>query len=318
LDHLDRLPVGLPALRLGENATPLVSGGPAVLLKHEELLPTGSFKARGASVMVGLARSLQIDSMVVDSSGNAGLAAAAYAHAASIPIEVFVPQGTDTAKIAAMSGYGASVNVVKGDRESAARAARSKADSPGVWYASHAHQPAFHHGVKTLAYELAAAMSDEADMSNGPDMSDEPAPSLPTEPSAVMVPAGNGTLVIGLWLGYKELIAAGLVESMPRIIAVQAESCAPLAGLVPRGTTAATGIAIARPPRLGQVRAVLSASGGGVVTVTEEQLASALDDLRSGGALVGPTGAVAWAGWKECRDRLGSRGDAVVVVLTGA
>jgi threonine synthase len=305
------LPVGRPPLRLGENATPLRSGGPGVLLKHEEQLPTGSFKARGAAAMIGLARSLEIESMVVDSSGNAGLAAAAYAHAASIPIEVFVPEGTDTAKIGAMGRYGATVNVAGGDRESAARAARAKADSPGVWYASHAHQPAFHHGVKTLAFELAAQMSDEAEMS------DEAGTSISAEPSAVMVPAGNGTLVIGLWLGYRELIVAGRVASMPRIVAVQAESCAPLAGLAPRGTTAATGIAIPRPPRLGQVRAVLSASGGGVVTVTEEQIASALDDLRSGGTLVGPTGAVAWAGWREYENRLGSGGDPVVVVLTG-
>jgi threonine synthase len=266
-------------------------------VKREDLLPTGSFKARGAAVMVALARDLHVESMVVDSSGNAGVAAAAYAQAASIHTEVYVPVGTDPAKVEAVRRFGAEVRVVGHDRQATAEAARRRVESSGAWYASHAHQPAFHHGVKTLAYELAGG------------------PGAP--PSTVVVAAGNGTLVIGLWIGFRELLRLGRLSAAPRIVAVQSANCAPLAGLHPRGPTVAGGIAIARPARFGQIRAALSASRGGVVTVSEDQIGRAVIELSERGMEASPTGSVAWAGWTQAADH-GPRADGpVVVVLSG-
>ncbi len=150
------------------------------------------------------------------------------------------------------------------------------------------------HGVKTLAYELWEQLG-------GP-------------PGRVVVPAGNGTLVLGLWLGFRELGARGYVPRLPAIVAVQAERCAPLAGRRPAGPTAATGIAIAHPPRGGEARAAIVASGGAVVTVSEEELESACRDLAGMGIRVEPTAATAWAAALP-PDR---RDGATVIVLTGA
>ena len=218
--------------------------------------------------------------------------------AASIPIEVFLPDDTDDSRVAAVRGYGAAVHLVPGGREAAAAAARKAVVSSEAWYASHAHQPSFHHGVKTLAFEVASATQDDP-------------------PEAVVVPAGNGTLVIGLWLGFRELARSGRLDAPPRIVAVQAELCAPLAGLAGAGPTAASGIAIARPPRLSQVRGAIHASGGSVLTVSERQIATAVDDLADRGTATGPTGAVAWAGWLEHGKGIRRCDRPVVVVSSG-
>jgi threonine synthase len=161
-------------------------------------------------------------------------------------------------------------------------------EGTGAWYASHVYRPEFAHGVKTLAFELYEQLG-------GP-------------PGTVVVPAGNGTLVLGSWLGFRQL-GAGL----PRIVAVQAERCAPLAGLAPGGPTAASGIAIADPPRRTEVRAALLATGGGVVTVAEDALEPARADLVRLGLAVEPTAAAAWAAVPA----LDATPEPVVVVLTG-
>jgi threonine synthase len=193
-----------------------------------------------------------------------------------------------------MVASGARVVVVRGDRSVAAEAAHEAVRASGAWYASHVYRPEFVHGVKTLAFELWEQLG-------GP-------------PATVVVPAGNGTLVQGLWLGFRALAAHGHVARLPAIVAVQAERCAPLAGLTPGGPTAASGIAIASPPRLGELRAVVLATGGRVVTVPEEALQPARAELARMGMAVEPTAAAAWAA-------TGGLGDAtapVVVVLTGS
>jgi threonine synthase len=248
--------------------------------------------------MVGVAAGLGVDRLVADSSGNAGKAVAAYASAAGMAAEVFVPASTDPAKVGAMEEHGAHVVVVSGDRSEVARAARARVESGAGWYASHVYQPSFHHGVKTLAFELF-----------------EQVPGVET--GTVVVPAGNGTLVIGLWLGFRELQACGRVTRVPSLVAVQAERCAPLAGLAPSGPTAATGIAIPDPPRAGPVRAAVMASGGRVVAVAEEAITGARASLARVGVDVEATAAAGWAGMAVL-DRAGfGLAPPVVVVVTG-
>jgi threonine synthase len=248
---------------------------------------TGSFKDRGAAAMLGVARELGVDRVVVDSSGNAARAVAHFGSRLGMQVSVFVPSSTSAEVLASLEALGASV-MAAGDREGAARAARTHVSSTGAWYASHVYQPAFHHGVKTLAYELA-----------------------PLEPEVVVVPAGNGTLVLGLWLGFREL---GLI---PRIVAVQAAQCAPLAGRAPRGPTAATGIAIPVPPRLPQVRAAVLATGGSFRLAAEADLVPAQQDLARMGFEVSLTSAAVWAGLGQGARLPGGVGGPVVVVLSG-
>lgn len=274
--------------------TPLVPARPGLWCKLEYVSPTRSFKDRGAVVMISGAADRGVGRVVADSSGNAGTAVAAYAGRAGMEAEVFVPEATPAARVAAIEGFGARVVLVPGDRAAAAGAARAAVERTGAWYASHVYRPAFVHGVKTLAYELWEQLG-------------EP-------PGRVVVPAGNGTLILGLWLGFRELAAHGQVARLPAIVAVQAERCAPLAGRRPAGPTAATGIAIACPPRGGEARAAVVASRGAVLTVSEEELESARRDLAGMGMRVEPTAAAAWAAARPA-DR---REQPTVVVLSGA
>jgi threonine synthase len=281
---------------LGEGMTPLVEAEPGVLLKLDHISPTGSFKDRGAAVLVSVAADIGARTVVADSSGNAGKAVAAYAARAGLPAEIYVPSGTPPAKTAAAQASGAEVVVVDGDRAAAATAARARVLDESSFYASHVYQPAFVHGVKTIAYEIWEQLGGAA-------------------PGTVIVPAGNGTLVQAMWLGFTQLRKAGRAARPPRIIAVQAERCAPLAGHSPSGeATAATGIAIAKPPRGGDVRAAVLASGGAVVTVPEEGLETARVDLARKGIAVEITSAAVWAAW---RARPPAADGPVVIVLTG-
>ena len=290
------LPPGAASVDLGMCVTPVSEVRPGVFLKADQEHPTGSFKDRGASVMIGVAARLGVDSVVVDSSGNAGRAAAAHAGRAGLACTVFVPAGTSPEKLSEISGYGATVVEVPGGRAAAAAAAQEEVRASGRWYASHVHQPLFHHGVKTLAFELF-----------------EQIPGL--DGGEVIVPAGNGTLVLGLWLGFGELVALGRLRCRPALVAVQADRCPPLAGLpVLSPVTSAAGIAIPVPPRAGQIRAAVLASGGRVVTVSEDAIGAARAELSGMGLEVDATGAVAWAA--RTQEGEGRRAPSVVV-LTG-
>jgi threonine synthase len=277
------LPVAPPTAA----SSPPIEVRPGLWFKGEMQQETGTFKDRGAAAMLGVGRALGVDRVAADSSGNAARAVAHFGARLGMEVSVFVPASTAPEVVAVLERLGASV-VSVGDREGAARAARAHVRATGAWYGSHVYQPAFHHGVKMLAYELASL-----------------------EPAAVVVPAGNGTLVLGLWLGFREL------DQMPRIIAVQAEQCAPLAGRAPRGPTAATGIAIAVPPRLPQVRAAVLASRGSFLLAKEADLVPAQRDLAEMGFDVSLTSAAVWAGLGRGTKVPAGTGGPVVVVLSG-
>ncbi|MEO3810083.1 pyridoxal-phosphate dependent enzyme [Sphaerisporangium sp. B11E5] len=277
-------------LTLGEGLTPLIratsDGEPGLLLKVEYASPTGSFKDRGAVMLVTLARLLGAGRVVADSSGNAGTAVAAYAARAGLRAEIFVPEGTSGKKLQQIRGHGAEVTVVQGSREDTAAAAAARVEETGAFYASHVYNPYFHDGVKTYALEIFERLGG-------------------TAPATLVLPAGNGTLVIGAYLGFAALRDAGLVERVPRIVAVQAERCAPVAAAyaagerevrpVRPGPTVAEGIAIAAPVRGPRVLEIVRETGGAVVTVTEDEIAAAHAALAARGLWVEPTGAVAYA-----------------------
>lgn len=272
---------------LGEIPTPLVEmpPGPAVWLKCDHLMPTGSFKDRGAVVLAALALEFGASRIVSDSSGNAAAAIAAHAARVRIPCEVFVPQQTSSRKVRQAQGYGAEVRLVPGGRAEAAAAARRASRAEGVLYASHAANPHFHHGVKAWAYEVREQLG--------------------AAPDTVVVPVGSGSLLLGVAIGFRELLDSGSIAAMPRLVAVQSAGCAPLAGRPPQGIPPvpgahplAEGIAIPQPVRLRQLRQAVECSSGTVVVVDDQQILRAHRDLARAGFFVEPTSAVAWAGWQ--------------------
>ena len=304
------------AVTLGEGNTPIVRSRtlPEARFKLEFFSPTLSFKDRGAVVLASLAAQLGVGKAVVDSSGNAGTAAAAYFARAAIDCQVLVPASTSPEKLTQIAAHGAELTLVPGSRADTAAAAMQIADRPGVFYASHVYHPYFMHGVKTYGYEIWR-------QSGG------------VLPSAVLVPVGNGTLLLGCYLAFSELVAAGLAERMPALLAVQAAGCAPLASAwqgcdYPSAPTVAEGIAIAAPPRADQILAAVRASGGTIVTVDDDAVVAGRRTLAQGeGLFVEPTAAVCYAaaagaahrtgpGWQIVNDSL-ANGD-VVIPLCGA
>ncbi|MFD9428759.1 MULTISPECIES: threonine synthase [unclassified Streptomyces] len=299
------LPLSSPAVSLGEGRTPLVPLTDTVSAKLDFLMPTLSFKDRGAVMLAELARRLNPARVVADSSGNAGTAVAAYCARASLPCTVYVPEGTSAKKTEQIRAHGARLETVPGDREATALAARAAADEPGTFYASHVFNPYFLHGTKTYVYELWEDLGGRL-------------------PDAIAVPVGNGTLLLGAALATAELHALGLIERRPALIAVQAEAVSPLASAFHAGArelpaattdmapTLAEGIAIPRPPRARQILAAVRASGGTFLTVSEDRIRDAQLDLAARGFYVETTGVACWAAVGGWTDR------SVVVPLCGA
>ncbi|MFE1413881.1 pyridoxal-phosphate dependent enzyme [Streptomyces sp. NPDC058746] len=275
---------GAFSVSLAEGHTPLVPLAERVHAKLDFLMPTLSFKDRGAVMLAELARRLSPDRVVADSSGNAGTSVAAYCARAGLDCEVFVPEGTSEKKTEQMRAHGAAVRVVPGGREAAAVAARSAADEAGVFYASHVFNPYFLHGTKTYVYEIWEELGGRL-------------------PDALVVPVGNGTLLLGAALAVEELAERGVRS--PALIAVQSAAVAPLAAAFAAGTedaapvpqlpTLAEGIAIPAPPRARQILAAVRKSGGTFLTVPDDRLREAQRDLARRGLFVEPTAAACWA-----------------------
>ncbi|HUB15287.1 MAG TPA: pyridoxal-phosphate dependent enzyme [Acetobacteraceae bacterium] len=272
-------------ISLGEGTTPLLRrtlpGAPA-WLKCEWLMPTGSFKDRGASVMLSLLRAQGVTAVLEDSSGNGGAAIAAYAAAGGLAATVMAPASTSPAKLVQMRAHGAALELVPGTRQDTADAAVRRSET--IFYASHNWHPFFLHGTKTLAYELWEDLGFRA-------------------PDNVITPCGAGSNVLGCEIGFAELQRAGEIDTVPRIFAVQPAHCAPIAAAFMAGAdtpvptdiqpTIAEGTAIAHPIRLREVLGVLRQTRGGAVTLTEQEIADAMLRLARLGLYVEPTAAQA-------------------------
>ncbi|HSJ58837.1 MAG TPA: threonine synthase [Anaerolineae bacterium] len=284
--HLLPLDPAWPPVSLGEAQTPLEYTGWAgtpCAFKIESTLPTGSFKDRGAAVLLTALRGLGVTRVVEDSSGNAGASIAAYGARAGIAVEICVPVTSAGPKIAQMAAYGAEVIQIKGRREYAALAAWAAA-AHGSYYASHVFNPFFIAGIETLAFELWEQLGRRA-------------------PGHLILPVGSGTLLLGIYRGFCRLHQAGLVERLPRLVAVQAAACPPIYHALQNGLdvpepvqcepTIASGISIGNPPRGAQVLAAIRATGGTVLAVEEDEIVAARDSLARAGFYVEDTAAAA-------------------------
>lgn len=291
-----------------EGFTPLAEvdfGGKTVLIKQDQLFVTGSFKDRGASVLVSKIKELGIREIVEDSSGNAGSAISAYCARAGIDCHIFIPEDTAAGKVAQIQHYGAKLNRIPGTREDTAAAARQMAKN--IYYASHSWNPFFFQGTKTFAFEVCEQLGWKS-------------------PDTVVLPVGNGTLLLGAAIGFSELLAAGITDKTPRIIAVQSENCAPLyrafwenlaeVPVIEKKETLAEGIAVACPVRGNQIVAAVKQSGGDFLAVSDTEIKTSLKEIGQKGYFIEPTSAVVIAGIKEYLPA-SSTGEVIVSVFTG-
>lgn len=292
----------------GEGFTPLLEVEmyqTRLKIKQDHLFPSGSYKDRGASVLISKVKELGIKKVVEDSSGNAGSAIAAYCAKASLQCDIYVPENTAKGKLAQISRYGANLIKIPGNREATARAVLSAAYVN--YYASHSWNPYFFHGTKTFAYEVWEQLGFRA-------------------PQLVILPVGNGTLLLGAWLGFSELKEMGMISAMPKIFGVQTANCAPLyqaalqkqnvPAVIESKPTIAQGIAIAEPIRGKQIMQAVKDSEGEFISVSEEEIKTTLKNMHKSGFYIEPTSAATIAAIPKVQFRLAQTGE-WVSVFTG-
>jgi threonine synthase len=288
--------------------TPLIereAHGRRVLLKMDTRFASGSYKDRGAAVVVSHCKRIGITHIVEDSSGNAGAAFAMYAAAAGISCDIYVPESASPGKLIQVEVSGARLVRVPGTRADTSAAVWEAAQ--GAYYASHSWNPFFFHGTKTFAFEVCEQLGWKA-------------------PGAVVVPTGNGTLLLGCAIGFEELRRAGVIARVPRLIAVQSRACMPLVVAMEKGAakcepfdarqTVAEGIAIANPVRGAQCLEAMRSSDGRAIAVGEDEVVSALRWAVSRGLFIEPTCASALAAAAQLRDDDMEDGP-VVLAITG-
>ncbi|MFI5495041.1 threonine synthase [Actinoplanes sp. NPDC051859] len=304
------VPIERP-VSLGEGLTPLLDvelNGLPLRVKPEWINPTGSFKDRGTSVLVSFLRQQGVTEMLEDSSGNGGSSIAAYAAAAGIRATILAPEATSPAKIQQSRVHGATVELVPGSRQDTADAAVQR--SASVFYASHNWHPFFLQGTKLLAYEI----WEDLDF---------------TAPDAVLLPCGAGSLVLGLHLGFGELLASGAITRRPRLLVAQPSHCSPLVAAFAAGAaevtpgqwrpTIAEGTAIARPVRDREVLDAIRVSDGDLVAVAESDIAPAAFELAGRGLYAEPTSAIVVPAAREfLRRGTLRRTETTVTILTGS
>lgn len=276
-----------------------------VWIKADYLFPTGSYKDRGATVLISKAKELGVKEAVEDSSGNAGAAIAGYCAKAGIRCDIYVPQSTSSGKLVQIQTYGATLKKIEGSREKTARVTMEAAQK--IYYASHCWNPYFLHGTKTFAFEIWEQMGWKL-------------------PHTLVLPVGHGTLLLGAYIGFRELREAGRVRKIPRLVGVQSGACAPLyegfvkdlkeVPLIAKRDTFAEGIAIAEPVRGKQILRAIRETGGEIVVVAEDEIGSALTEMGRRGHFIEPTSAATFAGLKKYLKKKGKR-EIIVSSLTG-
>lgn len=279
------IPFSEEHITLGEGCTPLVEiKDEGAILKLEYFSPTGSFKDRGAAVSVNRARRIGVKSIVEDSSGNAGIAAAAYAARAGIRARIYVPKDAPVAKRVLIRSCGADVVECATRKEASMRAVGELREED--LYIGHTWDAFYIEGMKTVAFELF-----ERDRI----------------PEAVVVPVASGTLFLGLFKGLTELSDMGFIERIPAFYAVQGEGCAPIYEAIHgqiqgiKWSSLADGLRIENPPRKEEILNVIRATHGDALTVNDDEIVEALKQLYKRGVIAEPTSATAYAAFKKLR-----------------
>jgi threonine synthase len=288
---------GEQPVTLGEGFTPLFHttalgtsiGLQRLFIKDESLNPTNSFKARGQSAAVTRARALGARTIALPTAGNAGNAAAAYAAAAGIACEVFIPKDAKQPFIDECRLYGANVTLVDGLITDAGRMAAAKGGPLGWYDVSTLKEPYRIEGKKTMAYELAEQLGWRW-------------------PDWIIYPTGGGTGMVGMWKAFDEIERIGWVAPgrRPRMVSVQAAHCAPIVRAFERGTekaemwenasTIADGLRV--PKAIGDflILRAIRESGGSAVAIPDAAMVKGMLDIgRLSGVSAAPEGGAALA-----------------------
>ncbi len=291
-------------ITLGEGMTPVIRWDKDVLFKMDYFMPTLSFKDRGAAVLIAHCKSIGVDRVVQDSSGNAGNSVAAYCARAGIACEIFVPEGTSPRKIGMIRSHGAKCTVVPGPRDHCADVCREKVEHDGVYYANHVYNPFFYEGTKTYIYEVYEQ--------------------LRRMPKNIVVPVGNGTLFLGVMHGLEHLLSSGCIEKMPRIIALQTEGCDPLLRAAEQGSgnpadilpqkTIAEGIAIGKPMRGAEILAYARKYGVRFIHAPENKILEARSALAAKGIYCEHTTAANYAAYLRYCEKYGPAHDCLITM----
>jgi len=263
------------ALYLGEGGTPLFRAPrlgatfnlPHLWIKDEGLNPTGTFKARGMAVALSRALELGAREFVVPTAGNAGGAAAAYGARGAARVHVYMPKDAPAANRVEAEVAGAEVTLVDGLIDDAGKLAAHRARERDWFDLSTLREPYRVEGKKTMGYEIAQQLGWRL-------------------PDAILYPTGGGTGLIGMWKAFAEMETLGWIAGRrPRLIAVQAEGCAPVyrafhAGadrckLWPNAQTAAAGLRVPKPFADRLILQTLRESGGTAVTVSDDAMRQA-------------------------------------------
>ncbi len=313
------LPLGFDQqpVTLGEGLTPLLRcpalgqrlGLADLWIKDESQMPTGSFKDRGQSVAISMARWLGIERVAIPTAGNAGGSMAAYAARAGLEAYVFMPEDTPPINQYEVAHAGANGFLVNGLITDCGKIVRDGAGPMGWFDMSTLKEPYRLEGKKTMGLEIAEQFGWRL-------------------PDVILYPTGGGTGLVGMWKAFSELVELGWLENthMPRMVAVQAEGCCPIVRAYERGErfaevfegacTIASGIRV--PAAVGDfmILDALAESGGCAVAVDEASIRGWMDEAaRAEGIALGPESACCIGAARRLRDSGWLEPDARVVIF---
>ena len=287
-----------PPVSLGEGFTPLLPSREFanVYIKDEGLNPTGSFKARGMSVAVTMAKAYGLKKLAAPSAGNAASALAAYAAAAGLEAHIFMPRDVPLANRVECETYGAQVTLVDGLISDCARMVAERKDKEGWFDVSTLKEPFRVEGKKTMGYEVAEQLDWKL-------------------PQGIIYPTGGGVGLIGMWKAFEEMETMGWIGSeRPKMVAVQSAGCAPIvkawdegkpsSEFWPDASTLAAGLRVPKAYGDYLILDILKKSAGAALAVTDVEIMDALRHwAKVEGVFAAPEGAASLAAYRKLRDR---------------
>jgi threonine synthase len=285
---------------------------PNVYIKDEGLNPTGSFKARGMSAAVTMAKAYGLKKLAAPSAGNAGSALAAYAAAAGLEAHIFMPQDVPQANRVECQSYGAYVTLVDGLISDCGRMVAERKDKEGWFDVSTLKEPFRVEGKKTMGYEVAEQLGWRL-------------------PQGIIYPTGGGVGLLGMWKAFEEMEQLGWIgRERPRMVCVQSSGCAPIvkawdeakpnSEAWQNAKTIAAGLRVPKAYGDYLILEILKKSNGIALAVSDEEIMQAFRDwARMEGIFAAPEGAACLAAYRKLRERsfFGAE-DTVVLFNTGS
>jgi threonine synthase len=303
-----------PPVSLGEGFTPMLPSRefPNVFIKDEGLNPTGSFKARGMSVAVTMARAYGLKKLAAPSAGNAASALAAYSAAAGLEAHIFMPKDVPLANRIECESYGAHVTLVNGLISDCARMVAERKDKEGWFDVSTLKEPFRVEGKKTMGYEVAEQLDWKL-------------------PKGIIYPTGGGVGLLGMWKAFDEMETLGWIgPERPKMVVVQSAGCAPIvkawdeckpvSDFWADASTLASGLRVPKVYGDYLILEILKKSSGIALAATDTEIMEAFRHwARVEGIFAAPEGAASLVAYRKLRaSGFFSAADTVVLFNTGS